>query len=69
MRGERCPCVVVRHVECPIHGREFGVPRVVGNVEVRAFLETLASEPSPGDPGKAWRWAHDVASSLIQRGA
>lgn len=63
-----CPCYVVRHTECPIHGQEFGTRRVLSNAEVRAFLETLASEPAPRDLAEAWTWAHGVAKRLIGEG-
>lgn len=63
-----CRCVVVRHTECPEHWAEFGVPRVVSNAEVRAFLETVASEPEPPNFADAWRWANRVARELSRRG-
>jgi hypothetical protein len=69
MRDEAtCQCVVVRHTECPVHGMEFGVPRVVSNAEIRAFLETLASEPAPPDAIEAWRWANGIAQGLLRDG-
>lgn len=70
MPNERasCPCFVVRHTECPEHGMEFGVRRVVSNADVRAFLETLASEPGPEDTARAWTWAHHVAKGLVRSG-